>query len=433
MILSPGPEKARSASRAVLSLELKLRCRLHDKGHDTGSAQSPRVTEMMRGSSSLVRSSTHGFRPQRTTAAFVCFQCRRIQISAAPSTESPNVTSDVFGASIHSSRDAADARFEALGPQYSMLSVSLSASQRLYTRRGTLVAMAGKADNAQSTLSLLNPLPRAALGVPFLYQRISSTTPVTALIASKSPTTTMSVLHLDGTTDWIVSQRNALLAWTGHTLTLTSNIQRKLALAHWGSTHLTGRGLVALSAPGQIYQLTLGEGEEFLAHPGSVVAYAVSRNAPQPFRMKSTSFRLQIPTLTGWLPETELGKKLRSSAAYKFLAAALYNMRTMTRRTIWGDRLFLQFKGPATLLLSSRGVGVADVLSEEQVNEIADAPAGAIPAAIEQAHKSTGLLETTDEGNKKNDVVSSEFIVSPTEKDGKMAFEEGKQLKDSLR
>ncbi|KAG5977566.1 Altered inheritance of mitochondria protein 24, mitochondrial [Claviceps digitariae] len=393
---------------------------------------------MMRGSSSIARSSAHGLRPRGTAAAFVCWQCRRIQISAAPSTESPKGTRDAFGASFSSSRDMADAQFEVLGSPYSMLSVTLSASQKLYTRRGTLVAVAGKADNAQSTLSLLNPLPRAAFGVPFLYQRISSTTPITALIASKSPTTTFSVLHLDGTTDWIVSQRNALLAWTGHTLTLSSRIQRKLALAHWGSTHLTGRGLAALCAPGQVYQLTLGEGEEFVAHPGSVVAYAVTRNAPQPFRFKSTSLRLQIPSLTGWLPETNLTKTVRNSGVYKFLAAALYNLRTMTRRTIWGDRLFLQFKGPATILLSSRGVRVTDVLSGEQINEIADTPAGAaaLPAAIEQARKPTGLSEQElqpKEGHHGHDDVTGKLHIAPVQKDGKVVFDEGKQLKDSLR
>ncbi|KAG5999884.1 Altered inheritance of mitochondria protein 24, mitochondrial [Claviceps lovelessii] len=396
---------------------------------------------MMRGSSSIARSTTssaHGFRPQRTTAAFVCWQCRRIQISAAPSTESPKMTRDAFGVSSRSSRDMADAQFEVLGSPYSMLSVTLSASQKLYTRRGTLVAVAGKADNAQSTLSLLNPLPRAAFGVPFLYQRISSTTPITALIASKSPTTTFSVLHLDGTTDWIVSQRNALLAWTGHTLTLSSRIQRKLALAHWGSTHLTGRGLAALCAPGQVYQLTLAEGEDFVAHPGSVVAYAVSRNAPQPFRFKSTSLRLQIPSLTAWLPETDFTKSVRNSGLYKFLASALYNVRTMTRRTIWGDRLFLQFKGPATILLSSRGVRAADVLSAEQINEIADTPAGAaaLPAAIEQARNPAGLLEKEVQpraAHDGDDDATSKVHIAPVQKDGKVVFEEDKQLKDSLR
>jgi hypothetical protein len=46
-----------------------------------------------------------------------------------------------------------DARFEVLGSPYSLLSVTLSASQNLYTRRGTLVSVAGKVENVCSASS----------------------------------------------------------------------------------------------------------------------------------------------------------------------------------------------------------------------------------------------------------------------------------------
>jgi len=121
-----------------------------------------------------------------------------------------------------------DARFEVLGNTFSLLSASISASQNLYTRRGTLVGFNGKPENAVSSLSLLGPLTRAVLGIPFLYQRVSSTTPYTALIATKSPITSLVVVHLDGRLDWMVAQRNALLAWTGHTLSLSPRLNTKM-------------------------------------------------------------------------------------------------------------------------------------------------------------------------------------------------------------
>lgn len=284
-------------------------------------------------------------------------------------------------------------------------------------------------------MSILNPLTRAFLGVPFLYQRISATTPITALISTKTPTTTFSVLHLDGTTDWMIPQRNALLAWTGHTLSVSARIQARLSLAHWGSTHLTGRGLAALSAPGQIYQLTLAKGEEFVAHPGSVVAYAISRNAPQPFRFKSSSLRLQVPSLTQWIPEYDFVKTVRSSAVYKFIARAVRSLRTTTRRTIWGDRLFLQFQGPTTILMSSRGVRVADVLTSEQVNEIADAPAGVLPQAVELAaqSKEITLPEANPVAVKETEAVPTPIQVAAVDKDGKVKFEDSKDLKEFIR
>ncbi|PHH81811.1 hypothetical protein CDD82_7796 [Ophiocordyceps australis] len=362
-----------------------------------------------------------------------CRLCRNIHISATPSTDAPK-SSDAFGPSDGTASALADARFEVLGSPYSLLSVTLSASQKLYTRRGTLVAVAGKPDNAQSTLSLLNPLTRAIFGVPFLYQRISATTPMTALISTKSPTTSFTVIRLDGTTDWIISQRNALLAWTGYTLKLSSRVENRLSLAHWGSTYLTGRGLAAVSAPGQIYQLTLSEGDEFVAHPGSVVAYAVSRNPPQPFRFKSSSLRLQVPSLKSWIPETDFLKNMRQTETYKFVARLLFRLRTMARRTIWGDRLFLHFKGPTTLLMSSRGVRVADVLSPEQVNEVADAPAGVTPRAVELPDTAkTSLDQAQAPAIPLSEQPPSALHVASVRRDGKVTFEDQKDLKEFVR
>lgn len=41
----------------------------------------------------------------------------------------------------------------------------------------------------------------------------------------------------------------------------------KLGVANWGNTHVTGRGLLALSGAGQIYQVHLKAGESYVAHP----------------------------------------------------------------------------------------------------------------------------------------------------------------------
>lgn len=280
--------------------------------------------------------------------------------------------------------------------------------------------------------------------MPFLYQRISSTTPVTALIATKSPNTTFSILHLDGTTDWQVAQRNALLAWTGHTLKITPRIQRGLAPSQWGNHHVTGRGLVALAAPGQIYQVTLAEGEELVVHPSHVVAYSVGRNAPLPYRFKSSSWTLQVPSMPGTLvPErlTKFWADMKATGAYKFMAGALFSLRTTARRSIFGDRLFLQFKGPTTLLMSSRGVRVSDVLTKEQVNEIADAEAGVVPKAIDGVTKpkkqeeSPASVDGVSAGSEASEPASAAekpaaIHMATVGKDGKVRFEDTKDLKD---
>lgn len=234
----------------------------------------------------------------------------------------------------------------------------------------------------------------------------------------------------------MVAQRNALLAWTGHTLTPTPRIQHGLSLAHWGNTHLTGRGLAALSAPGQIYELTLeNETDEIVLHPSHVVAYSVTKNPPLPFRLRSLT--LQIPSVprtisTGvrnLVPDrvTKFMRAMRDTATYKFIARVLYGLRTSARRSIWGDRLFLQFKGPMTILMSSRGVRVADVLSREDVNEIADAEAGVVPKAVELA-----LTPKVEEPVRK---VEKPVVmrVASVGKDGKVSFEDSKGLNEFVR
>jgi hypothetical protein len=236
----------------------------------------------------------------------------------------------------------------------------------------------------------------------------------------------------------MVAQRNALLAWTGHTLSPSPRIQQGLSIAHWGNTHLTGRGLAALSAPGQIYELTLGEGEEITLHPSHVVAYSVTRNPPLPFRFKSTRLSLQVPAVPSSItaaarramPErlARFWNAMRDTGTYKAVARVLFGVRTAARRSIWGDRLFLHFRGPMTVLMSSRGVRVRDVLSREDVNEIADTEAGVVPAALELAAK-----PRVEEEEAKVEEKPVAIHVASVGKDGKVSFEDVKDLRDFVR
>ncbi|PSK46390.1 hypothetical protein B9Z65_5358 [Elsinoe australis] len=316
-------------------------------------------------------------RSSRIKQQATSFQWRGIQINATPASSTPN------GATINipdpsSSQPTPDAQFEVLGGPSSLLSASVSASQNLYTRKGTLVGFNGKPENAVSTLSLLEPFRRTVVGIPFLYQKITSTSPFTALIATKSPLTTFTVIHLDGRLDWMIAQRNALLAWTGHTLSLKPKINTAMSIAHWGNTRVTGRGLMCLSGKGQIYQVMVRAGEEYVVHPGNVVAYSIMANAPQPYRFKSSVLRFQIPSSKTLLPDTRFIRTIRESQIWKFLTAFTFTVRTWARRSIFGDRLFLRFEGPANILLQARGNTIRESLTKRDVNEIADTPAGTV-------------------------------------------------------
>ncbi|KAK2731575.1 Altered inheritance of mitochondria protein 24, mitochondrial [Onygenales sp. PD_40] len=323
-----------------------------------------------------------------------------------------------------SSATSPDAKFEILGAPYSLLSVSLSASQNLYTRRGTLVGLSGKADNVVSTLRILEPIRRALLRIPFLYQKISSTSPITALISTRSPITTFSVVELNGSVDWMVAQRQALLAWTGHSLNIKPKLNKQLTVAYWGSSEVTGRGLLALAGNGQLYSIELKAGEQYIAHPSNVVAYTVTAPPPRPYRFKSTSLRFQIPSLGlgQRLSSSNFIKNMSQTDTWKATSRIWHTLRTWSRRTIWGDRLFLQFDGPTTILVQSRAARVADVLTTQQVNEIASAPPGVTQEAVQK------ITEAGEEPTPKPSEISkptshvSGHSVASIRQDGKVEF-----------
>jgi hypothetical protein len=225
----------------------------------------------------------------------------------------------------------------------------------------------------------------------------------------------------------MVAQRKALLAWTGHTLSVSPKMNTGLSLAHWGNSMVTGRGLVALAGPGQVYQVTLKAGEEYVAYPGNVVAYTVTQHPPLPYRFKSSSLRFQVPSLglSYLVPDIKFFRVMQQTDTWKGITQLLYNLRTTARRTIWGDRLFLQFHGPTTILMSSRASRISDVLTSRDVNEIADSPAGAVQSAV-----TLPMPNEEPSGVKKQITdVPTGFHFAEVSRDGKVKFEDAQGIK----
>ncbi|OGE55340.1 hypothetical protein PENARI_c004G08538 [Penicillium arizonense] len=376
-----------------------------------------------------------GVRPLSWTRVIPRRQTRYVQIRAAPSGV-PSVNDHLPLANTPSSVESRDARFDVVGAPYSLLSVSLSASQNLYTRRGTLVGLSGKADNVISTLSVLEPFRRAVVGVPFLYQKVSSATPVTALVSVRSPNTSFAVVNVNGSVDWMVAQRRALLAWTGRSLSIKPTINASLSLSHWGSSEVTGRGLIALVGNGQLYSVELKEGEQYIAHPSNVLAYTMSSNPPRPYRFKSTTLSFQVPglkTLPSVFQKAKFIRDMSDSKAYKTTMQFFHKLRTWSRMTIWGDRLFMQFDGPTTILIQSRGPRLNDVLSGQEVNEIAGTPRGLSSApyqAIEvektDSNKSASYTSDIERSVEQleQEIRGTSQSVAKIRKDGKVEIEE---------
>ncbi len=79
-----------------------------------------------------------------------------------------------------------------------------------------------------------------------------------------------------------------------------------------------------------------------------------------------------------------------------------------------------------TILMSSRASRVSDVLTNAEINEIADAPAGAVRAAIESATKP----KVTEEPANPQDAASVKISVASVGQDGKVQFEDARNLKE---
>jgi hypothetical protein len=185
-----------------------------------------------------------------------------------------------------------------------------------------------------------------------------------------------------------------------------------------------------LAGPGQVYQVSLKAGEEYVAHPGNVVAYTVTQHPPLPYRLKSSSLRFQVPDLglSKYLADIKFFRVMRQTDTWRGIGKLLFNFRTAARRTIWGDSLFLKFHGPTTILLSSRASRISDVLTSRDINEIADSPRGAVQSAV------TLASTPTDESAKKQvSDVPTGFHVAKITRDGKVKFEDAQDVQPFVR
>jgi len=315
---------------------------------------------------------------ERTRIAARCINIRATASQTDPSSSQVNVESPATPI------NTPDARFEVVGSPFSMLSVDLAASQNLYTRRGTLVGLSGKVENTLSTLSFLEPFRRAPFGIPFLYQKVTSTSPITALISTKTSISSIVTVQLDGREDWVISQRQALLAWSGIAMQLKPQYNFKLGVAHWGNTYVTGRGLMALTGGGQIYQVQLKTGESYVAHPSNVVAYTASLTPPLPFRFRSSNLIFQVPDLgfVSMMQNIKFFRVMSETKSWRTIATVFHTMKTWFKRSFYGDRLFLRFEGPTTMLIQSRASRISEVLTLKDTDEIASSQPGAVEDAI---------------------------------------------------
>ena len=315
---------------------------------------------------------------------------RRFTIKPTPTTSSPDSLPPTTSTQILQTPGASSpsSTFTTHGPSSTLLTITLAPSQPLQTRRSALLALSGPPSHISSTLSPLELLQRVPLALPFIYQRLSSISPATLVLAARTANTSFTILSLDGRIDWNVLPRSAIVAWASDASTLA--IQSRFTpsvtgITNWSSQLITGRGLVALAARGGAYETRLADGEEFLASPGSVVAYSTGPNAPEAFRLGSQT-RLAVLDLRRLLPKTEFIRAVKESVTWRFLGRVAFVVRRWIGSVVWGERVYLRFRGPGTVILRGKvGAGIKDWYEDREVNEWADSSAGTIEKSVSLA------------------------------------------------
>ncbi|KAH0542077.1 hypothetical protein FGG08_003457 [Glutinoglossum americanum] len=106
-----------------------------------------------------------------------------------------------------------------------------------------------------------------------------------------------------------------------------------------------------------------------------------------PYRLKSSALRLQIPSFNvmGLFPGSKFIKAMRDSGTWNAIVKIYFTARTWSRRTIWGDR--------------SRSSRFRDVLTSQDINELAGAESGIDQSTIESiSERKDGVGKTPSVG-----------------------------------
>ncbi|GAB1194854.1 hypothetical protein APSETT444_004105 [Aspergillus pseudonomiae] len=143
-----------------------------------------------------------------------------------------------------------------------------------------------------------------------------------------------------------------------------------------------------------------------------------------------------VPGLKGlpsFIQDSKFIRDMSGSDTWKTAMNIFHKIRTWSRMTIWGDRLFLQFDGPSTILLQTRGPRINEVLTSHEVNEIASAPRGLTigPAKPAEEKKSSADEEAVNAApaptrtieQLEQEVRGSAQSIATLTKEGKVIFE----------
>ncbi|KAI0463339.1 hypothetical protein LJB42_003363 [Komagataella kurtzmanii] len=281
------------------------------------------------------------------------------------------------------------ATFDVIGNPNALLNVKLPSSTVLNlqfnNQQNNIVAVNGDISQLHTELGKLGTLTNS-----FLYQRCFNINPISLLLSSASTNANFLSLKTSEKDQWSVVNKSSLVAWSGNGLTVEPSEK---------GLQLSGKGVFALSHPGNLFEIKLLEGESIYLAPSTIVAY----DNLNPFKYQFINNRKVLLDIS--IPEFNVFSKLKASinAQWKKINAKLTSktedveqelvvkdspksieranqflgyLASFYRRflTNKADELMVEFKGPQTLIVSNdlisnrryfTGQELADIFSKQ--------------------------------------------------------------------
>lgn len=189
-------------------------------------------------------------------------------------------------------------QFKTIGTPATTLSVSIPPSIPVTVKKGSVMSVYSYSNNKmpshsstninnsiKSTWKFFQPLRRLFLsGETASYQRIIGTVSLQLLISayttggskvSSLGTKSFVNLSLDGTFDWALFNTSSLQCYTGNSLNVdVKRLPKDLqyGLKGRGYTWINGRGLASVVGNGNVFNVSLGEGEEIRVDRNNIFA-----------------------------------------------------------------------------------------------------------------------------------------------------------------
>ncbi|CUS23737.1 LAQU0S11e03114g1_1 [Lachancea quebecensis] len=222
-------------------------------------------------------------------------------------------------------------------PLQDSILISLPSSCTVYTKTDKISVISADPNGTEKAVIF----KEAVLGSGF-SRLFTQEEPINAMLVSSTPMSNVLVLELDDYNDgWrLTNPQNSVMCYSGD-LNFASN-----------GHHLVGRGVVAVSGEGPVYQLQLGENESIIVNPDSVLGH-------------DNKVCLKTSVLGSHAGIPEFIRKSLSQYAQSYLETLNITWHKLFARS----RTFYRATGPGTLLLQTSFVPGAKVFTDDDLSK----------------------------------------------------------------